>query len=252
MPKNSVSKQQKFWMGFSPKGAPDFKGKRVLEIGCGHGERCFEILSLGAEYVVGLDLSEHSINEARSRLKNTPEFNENTISFFLGELETLPDRNFDVIVSEDTFEHIMNVPQVLEIMFDKSNPGATAYLGFGPLYNSPFGDHGWMRQVLPFRSIFSWPWGHLIFTDSYIFKKLSKQYNCKIQDVIDWPFWTLNRKTRAEFIQDFLSSSFEINLISENPGYSLVGKLMSLFAKLPFGKNYLVWGLYVVLKREHD
>ena len=35
---------------------PDVKGKKVLDLGCGFGEHCRQIVNRGAEKVVGIDI----------------------------------------------------------------------------------------------------------------------------------------------------------------------------------------------------
>src|SRR5471030_2013114 len=40
-------------------------GKRVLELGCGDGENARKLLSFGAEYVYGIDVSERYLARAR-------------------------------------------------------------------------------------------------------------------------------------------------------------------------------------------
>ncbi|MCL2566265.1 MAG: methyltransferase domain-containing protein [Defluviitaleaceae bacterium] len=46
---------------------PDFLGKKVLDIGCGFGWHCNYAASLGAAYVLGLDISENMIKTAREK-----------------------------------------------------------------------------------------------------------------------------------------------------------------------------------------
>lgn len=47
---------------------PDLKGKKVLDLGCGTGVHLAHYLSLGAEKVVGLDLSELMLQQAETEL----------------------------------------------------------------------------------------------------------------------------------------------------------------------------------------
>lgn len=46
---------------------PDFEGKRVLDLGCGFGWHCEYAIGQGATSVVGIDLSEKMLDEARKR-----------------------------------------------------------------------------------------------------------------------------------------------------------------------------------------
>ena len=49
---------------------PDLKNKTVLCIGCGSGEECAHLLSLGAKKVVGIDLSKELIAIAKASYPN--------------------------------------------------------------------------------------------------------------------------------------------------------------------------------------
>ena len=46
---------------------PDFKGKRVLDLGCGFGWHCQYAIEHGAEHALGIDISEKMLKEARKR-----------------------------------------------------------------------------------------------------------------------------------------------------------------------------------------
>lgn len=46
---------------------PDFKGKRVLDLGCGFGWHCIYAAEHGASSVIGIDLSERMLAEAKRK-----------------------------------------------------------------------------------------------------------------------------------------------------------------------------------------
>ena len=50
---------------------PDFKGKRVLDLGCGFGWHCQYAIEHGAELALGIDIAEKMLNEAQTR-NNSP------------------------------------------------------------------------------------------------------------------------------------------------------------------------------------
>lgn len=52
---------------FSERVKADIAGKRVLEIGCGDGSHAEQLLSFGAAYVYGIDISEKFIARAKER-----------------------------------------------------------------------------------------------------------------------------------------------------------------------------------------
>ena len=86
----------------------DVKDKDVLCIGCGSGEECAHIASLGAKRVVGIDLSPAFIEIAR---KSFPD-----IEFYVMDMEDLSfvRESFDVVVSSLTIHYVPSWAKSLE------------------------------------------------------------------------------------------------------------------------------------------
>jgi SAM-dependent methyltransferase len=83
---------------------PFLKGKRVLEIGCGHGVSALMIAQCARE-VVGIDASEFNVGRARESI---PSELEGRLRFEQMDAATLDfdDQDFDVIYSNDLVEHL--------------------------------------------------------------------------------------------------------------------------------------------------
>ncbi len=83
------------------------KGKIVLCLGCGAGEECGHIKSLGAKKVIGIDISKSLINEAK---KNYPE-----LEFYVMDMEHMkfPKNSFDVVYSSLVLHYVKNWAKVL-------------------------------------------------------------------------------------------------------------------------------------------
>lgn len=79
------------------------KNKVVLDVACGAGTGSRYLVSKGARKVVGVDISEDAIREAKT-------WNErgNGAEFVLSDAESLPlpSNSFDVVVSFETIEHL--------------------------------------------------------------------------------------------------------------------------------------------------
>ena len=78
---------------------PDFKGKRVLDLGCGFGWHCRYAVEQGAKHVVGIDISERMLSEARKKTESS------LIEYVRKPIENidyLPD-TFDVVISSLAF-----------------------------------------------------------------------------------------------------------------------------------------------------
>lgn len=238
-----------FWSGFGLHGCPSFDGLQILEVGCGRGERCIEAARHNATFVLGVDTSENVLDKAKSiLLLDHPHYREQ-IHYHCGDIKTLEATDFDIVISEDTLEHVLDVENLLQEIKRRMKRGGRAYFGFGPLFHSPFGDHGWMREVLPFRRWFTWPWGHLYFPQSFIFNRLSAQYKAPINSTISWPFLDLNQLTIEDFLELFQGSGLEIEAINLNPVQSWKGKVFAFVGKLPLAKKYFTWGIWCVLRK---
>lgn len=81
---------------------PPFEGKRVLDLGCGFGWHCRYAVEQGAASVVGVDLSERMLAEART-MTDSP-----TIQYLRMPIEAIdfPADSFDVVVSSLVFHYI--------------------------------------------------------------------------------------------------------------------------------------------------
>ncbi|MDO8460468.1 MAG: class I SAM-dependent methyltransferase [Nanoarchaeota archaeon] len=87
---------------------PNLNGKSVLCIGCGAGEECEHINSLGAKKVIGIDISKELIDIAK---KNYP-----TIDFYVMDMEKLKFKNesFDFIYSSLVMHYVKDWTKVLK------------------------------------------------------------------------------------------------------------------------------------------
>lgn len=47
---------------------PDFTGMNVLDLGCGYGWHCSYAVENGASYVLGIDISERMLLEAKKKI----------------------------------------------------------------------------------------------------------------------------------------------------------------------------------------
>lgn len=87
---------------------PDLRGKSVLCIGCGTGEECAHLKSLGAKRVVGIDISKGLIDFAK---KSYPD-----LEFQVMDMEKLnfPDDFFDFVYSSLTMHYVKDLTKTLK------------------------------------------------------------------------------------------------------------------------------------------
>ena len=113
---------------------PEFKGKRVLDLGCGFGWHCRHAVEQGAEYVLGIDISHKMIEEAKKR-NASPCIDYRCMA--IEDFDFLPD-SFDVVVSSLTFHYLESFDDICRkvntclvkggiFVFSVEHPVFTAY-----------------------------------------------------------------------------------------------------------------------------
>lgn len=234
-----------FWSRFG--GKPDFKGKKVLDLGCGHGALVNDIAQGGAVKVVGLDLEQSHIDFASEyQQKLYPELSD-IVEFVTMDIRNYPEYDFDYMVSKATFEHVLELESVVVAMGDRLKLGGRLYTGFGPLYYSPFGDHSRTTSRLP--------WEHTFRSDQAIVERVNRTRaeHEKITAVTDLG---LNKLTPAEYRQIFEQSGMNIILYKENvvmpkSGFKrrFVATLMDTFKTIPFLEKYMTVNIWCVLEK---
>lgn len=76
-------------------------GERVLDIGCGIGALAYDVAEKAGAYVVGIDLSQDNVNQARKRYKHS------RVEYRVGNaLQQIVDVPFDVVILSNVLEHL--------------------------------------------------------------------------------------------------------------------------------------------------
>ena len=98
---------------------PDFHGKRVLDLGCGYGWHCEYAVQQGAASVLGIDLSERMLDEARAhRADPRIEYRCAAIEEF-----ALPDASVDVVISSLALHYVEDFAAVAQNVARMLVPG---------------------------------------------------------------------------------------------------------------------------------
>ena len=94
----------------------------VFDLGCGKGHQT-QLLALGSKHVVGLDVGEKQIADAKLFLENSCV--KDKVEFICSRLEEahLPSSTFDRVISFCVLEHIQNLNQVLAELVRVLKPG---------------------------------------------------------------------------------------------------------------------------------
>lgn len=117
---------------------PSLEGKRILDLGCGTGERCIDYLKRGAVSVTGIDISEKMLAVAETK-NNAP-----GITYLKMPMEDIGslEGEFDVAISslalhyvEDFSGVVKNVHRLLcdegVFLFSQEHPLTTCFSGTG-------------------------------------------------------------------------------------------------------------------------
>lgn len=98
---------------------PNLKGKSVICIGCGTGEECEHLKSLGANRVVGIDISQGLIEVAKKNFLQ--------IEFYVMDMEkiNLPPSSFDFAYSSLAFHYVENWTKTLRSTYKILKPDGT-------------------------------------------------------------------------------------------------------------------------------
>lgn len=131
----------------------EINGKVVIDFGCGTGHEAVEMASRGAGQVIGIDIQEHFLAEARRHAAAAGVTGCCTFT-------QQPSQLADLIVSVDAFEHFADPDAILRTMRTMLKPNGAVLASFGPTWYHPLGGH-----------LFSvFPWAHLIFTEKALIR----------------------------------------------------------------------------------
>ena len=111
------------------------EGKRVLDAGCGNGRYTYALSNLGAADVIGLDISQTNLVDARKRLQKRPR---DGISYQHGSALKMPfqDESFDFVFSNGVLHHTPDIDAGLRELVRVLKPNGR---GFLMLINDPGG-----------------------------------------------------------------------------------------------------------------
>jgi SAM-dependent methyltransferase len=136
---------QEFWR--------EIEGRSVIDFGCGAGAEAIEMALHGARKVVGIDIQERLLEEARQAAARADVADRCSFA-------TRASESADVIVAIDSFEHFENPSAILRVMRDMLKDKGCIIAAFGPTWYHPLGGH-----------LFSvFPWAHLLFTEKALIR----------------------------------------------------------------------------------
>jgi SAM-dependent methyltransferase len=168
------------------------KGKVVIDFGCGTGQESVELAKSGARLVIGMDIQEEMLSQARQRARLAGVQDRCVFS-------TTAPEPADVIISLDSFEHFSDPSGALSEIWGLLKPGGCMHASFGPTWYHPLGGH-----------LFSvFPWAHLIFSENALIRWRKDIRNDGARSFAEVA-GGLNQMTIARFLDVVRRSEFEV------------------------------------------
>jgi SAM-dependent methyltransferase len=135
-------------------------GKTVVDFGCGKGWQSVAMARNQAKRVLGVDMNESHLEHGRliaSRLGVPADRIE-----FVNALSDSSKERFDVVISQNSFEHFHDPAMVLRQMASALRPGGEVLITFGPPWLSPYGSHMFFFTLVP--------WVNLLFSEGTVMR----------------------------------------------------------------------------------
>ena len=234
--KRGAFENPKFWSNFG--GKPSLIGTNVLDLGCGHGSLCIDIALSGASKVVGIDTNSMLINFAQENLKQNYPHLKKRIEFLDINLRDYQKGKFDYIISKDAFEHILDLKMIIKEMNKLLKLKGRIYSGFGPLYQTPYGDHGRTKALVPY--------GHLLIPEHVIINRVNRRRENKITSIQELG---LNKMSLSDYHKLFSLSGLDIIYFEANQGSHIILRLSSLIRKIHTLYQFFAFNLYCILEK---
>ncbi len=175
------------------------ENKVVIDFGCGIGQESVELAENGARLVIGVDIQEDALCQAREGARMAGVQDRCVFS-------TEAPESADVIISLDSFEHFSDPAAILRQMWELLKPGGCLIASFGPLWYHPLGGHLF--------SIF--PWAHLLFSEKALIRWRGDLRNDGAR-CFDEVAGGLNRMTIGKFLEIVEKSPFEMRQLDKVP-----------------------------------
>lgn len=119
LPAGSIYTCDQFEDWMAPLSVEDFRGKRILELGCGNGSLMIHAVSWEPEFLLGLDLGD-SVVAARDNLSRVARLN---WSIERGDLAEFESDGFDVVYSIGVLHHMKDPKRGLDAVIRNTKPG---------------------------------------------------------------------------------------------------------------------------------
>ncbi len=250
---NLYSIQNKDWKMFWERigeSIPSFHNKVIVDYGCGSGFDSLFMLRRGARYVYCLEIVERYLKSAKDLhsfygFRNVSYIDNNNVMELR---KKIAGGIVDIIYCRDVMEHVASPYLVINSMYSLLKHGGVAFIGFSPLYKSPYGAH--------IRNKCKVPWVHLIFSEKTIITVLKKLYGLpsSIEGYLDIEGSGVNKLSYFQYLEMLgrFRWKIEINHFNHFPRRVFLTESLNLItALIPLKiiKELFIINTYVKLKK---
>ena len=192
-------------------------GKDILDFGCGLGYQCVAMALHGARRVIGVDILEENIDfgkrlALKHKVTGKTEFFQNS--------QQIADEKFDLIISQNCFEHYNDPLGVLRLFDSLSLESGKILITFGPLWLSPYGSH--MHFFTKF------PYINILFSEKTVMN-VRRHYRDDGANTYEEVEGGLNKMTIAKFEGIVCASGLRVDYLKK-----LGVRNLNLLTKIPF------------------
>lgn len=122
---------------------PDFRGKSILDLGCGYGWHCLYAAEQGASRVLGIDLSEKMLEVAQKKAKDA---GTNVISYQRMAMEEYdyPANSFDVVISSLALHYVSDLPAIYQKVYGTLRQGGKFVFSVEHPIFTAYGNQDWI------------------------------------------------------------------------------------------------------------
>jgi ubiquinone/menaquinone biosynthesis C-methylase UbiE len=208
-------------------------GKRVVDFGCGAGYQSIALASRYGCSVVGVDSNQRTLRKAIDNAKNH-NVSPQQLSFVeSSSLDML--NSFDVVVSQNSFEHFTDPEKVLHEMSSLLKNSGIILLTFGLPWLSPYGSHMHFFCKVP--------WINVLFPEETVMKSRShfRSDGAKRYEDVESG---LNKMTIAKF--ESIISSCDLKVVYKK--YECV-KGINWLSKVPLLREFFINHVAAILSK---
>ncbi|MEO1219806.1 MAG: class I SAM-dependent methyltransferase, partial [Pseudomonadota bacterium] len=167
----------------------------------------------------------------------------NQAKFFCGDIREKSLEPADIITSCNVMEHVMALPETLAAVVNCAKPGGELFIGFSPLWHSPFGHHRLMESKRP--------WAHLPRNNGAFLDRFIDDEGNSPESIQELGF---NGATPADFRSALKRLPVEVisarRNVAANPLKQIAMKAMLVPSIIPALEKFVTIGIYWHLRRK--